>query len=59
LPSLPKAVSTSTGIRPVRIQRQVVGRLVRGDGAVDVFQLERHAELLEDDVRDQAGVAGK
>jgi hypothetical protein len=45
--------------QPVRIQRQVVGRLVRRDGAVDVLQRERHAELLEHDVRDQAGVAGK
>ena len=45
--------------QPVRVERQVGSALVRGLGPVDVRELERHPDLLEDDVRDQAGVAGK
>ena len=43
----------------VRVELQVLGRLVGGIGAVDELQLERHAELFEQDVHCQAGVAGE
>ncbi len=43
---------------PVRVELQEVSRLVRSVGAVHQRELERHAELLEQHVRRQAGIAG-
>ena len=43
--------------QPVRIEREVLGRLVRRLLAIDVAELERRADLFEDDVDDEAGVA--
>jgi len=45
------------GNQPVRIERQVLSRLVRRLLTVDVAKLERLADLLENDVGDEARVA--
>ena len=45
--------------QPVRVERQVAGRLVRALGAVDTLQFVRHAQLFEQHVRGEAGVAGE
>jgi hypothetical protein len=46
------------GDQPVRIEREICLRLVRRMRAIDELERERRADLLEDDVRDEARVAG-
>ena len=44
---------------PIRVQRQELRRSLRLDSPVDEHESERHAELLEQDMRRQAGIARK
>jgi len=46
------------GNQAVRVELQVFGRLVRRIGAIDEVELERDAELFEQDVNRETGVAG-
>jgi hypothetical protein len=43
----------------IRIELQVLGRLVGGIGAVDELQLERHAELFEQHMTARLALPGK